>query len=234
MQKHPVNNGRFTIFDWCRISSINCMISQILWTSPKLSWPPTPRQGHDTGITSYIYTDSKWFVPSLNKNICIKMVGVPFQSFLKVNQTKFVNLCNQKKNCFSLQRFSPQPNLQHKNTQPSLNNNHHSPPPHAGDVGTQFQRASPPVILQQKKVWPKYAQSWYHLWKLTWNRKIIQLNREIIFQTCIFWGSMFNFQGCTNSSRSCCCVHRLCCHLLFSHCWGMYGTEFVPPGRENG
>ena len=34
-----------------------------------------------------------------------------------------------------------------------------------------------------------------HLWKLTWNLKIIQLNREIIFQTCIF-GFYVNFPGC--------------------------------------
>ena len=52
--------------------------------------------------------------------------------------------------------------------------NHHStttmpPPPHAGDVGTQFQRASPPVFFCSKKGMAKVCQSWLHLWKLTWN-----------------------------------------------------------------
>ena len=79
--------------DWCRISSINCMISQILWPSPKLSWPPTPQQGHDTGITSYIYTDSKCFVPSLNNNIASKRCC----SFSIIFQSQ------SNKNCESLQ-----------------------------------------------------------------------------------------------------------------------------------
>ena len=117
-------------------------------------------------------------------------------------------------------------------TQPSLTQQYHLPRTQATSE-LSSRKLHHLSLLQQKKRYGQSMPKLVHLWKLTWNRKIIQLNREIIFQTCSFGVPCSIFQGVlTVAEVGCCCVHLLCCHLLLSHCWGMYGTEFVPPGRE--
>ena len=52
------------------------------------------------------------------------------------------------------------------------------------------------VKIPKNQCWLKLVEEYgVHPWKLTWNLKITQFKRTIIFQTSIFGGSMLIFQG---------------------------------------